>query len=52
MDDNFEYSDIAYCEENDPVYSDITKLMNEKGLDFYGETVSIADENDDSIYAI
>ena len=37
-------TDLAcYCDCEDPVYSKITRVLNEEGLDFDGSLVSICD---------
>ena len=44
---------LCYVDSCDPVYSDICKVLTEKGLNFDGEINSIVDEETDEVlYAL
>ena len=39
----------AYCDDKDPVFFDLCKILSKNHLNFDGEIISVVDENSDDI---
>lgn len=39
----------AYCDGEDPVFSDLCKVLSKNHLNFDGEIISVVDENSDEV---
>lgn len=39
----------AYCDDKDPVFSDLCKVLSKNHLNFDGEIISVVDEDSDEV---